>query len=232
MPDNPFITRHPGGLALAQPNTIAGQIPFPDPNQWIVYENDFFTYLASDWTVTETQAGATQGVASGLGGWYQAVNSAANADVNSIQSPILAFTPSATKQFILRSRFKISNATNGALLIGVAVTDTSPIASLPSDGIFFYKAAATTALIASFRTSSSSLSVAVGNMADDTFVDVALFYRPGFCDVYLNDSMVGSMTALTTFPAGVPLATIIALANGTAAANTLTVDHIMVAQER
>ena len=226
------ITRYPNGIALAAPSTIAGQIPFPDPNQWIVYENDFFTYTAADWTVTETQAGATQGAVSGLGGWYQTVNSAADADLTSIQSPVLSFVPSLTSQFILRARFKVSNATNAAILIGAAVTDTSPIASLPSDGIFFYKAAATTALIASFRKTGSSLSVAVGAMADDTFVDVAMIYTPGGCEVYLNGNLVGSMSALTTFPAAVPLAPIIALANGTAAANTLSVDFIMVAQER
>jgi hypothetical protein len=221
----------PAGITNAAVDSALSSYTAMDPaknHQWF---SDFDTFTAADWTVTETQAGATQGLATGDGGWLALVNSAANNDLNAIQLATATFAVDATKACWIKARFKLSNATNAAAVIGLQVIDTTPLAV--SDGLFFSKPAAATTLNAAAFKSSTGTTKAIGTMADDTFATCGVHYSPNSSLIYLyfNDVNIGQMVA-TNFPTGAALTVSIAVANGTAAANTMSVDYLMVATER
>lgn len=223
-------TNYPNGVTNSTLTGTMNSYTAPDPSNSATYFNDFFTYAAGDWTVTETQAGATQAIGAGDGGWLALVNSAANNDLNAIQVPVTCMTFEAGKQLWFKTRFKVSNATNSAIVIGLQVVDTTPLSV--SDGVYFNKAAASTTLnLLTIKTAVGTTTTAIATLADDTFVTVGYYYDGGTTiTAYANDASVASFTN-TNMPA-VSLTVSIGVANGTAAANTLTVDYILASKSR
>lgn len=230
---NPTITRFPNGVNNVAENAAMGDLPFLDPALYITYFDDFFTYTAGDWTLTETQVGATQALAAGNGGLLLLTNTAADDDLVLLQQTVATYTPEATKNMFVRARFKVSDATQSDLMVGLATVDTTPFASLPTAGFYFLKSDGSASLIASARAAGASTSITLGTMANDTFVDVALVYQPalGLIQGFLNGNLVASTDTLTNLPLTAITPTI-ALQNGEAVAKTMTIDYIMTALQR
>lgn len=224
-------TRLPDGVNIAAPNWAMNSYPFPDPTRWYQNWDDFSGFVAANWTVTETQAGATQALIDGDGGLLALVNSAANNDINQIQSVKEPIKLASTLRTIFKARFKVSDATASALYVGLQITGTNPATA--TDGLFFTKAAAATALTLSIVKNSTTTSVAAGTMADDTFVEVAWVLDPlrALIEVYFNNVRVGS-GALTNLCDDEELAVTFAVVNGAAAAKTLTVDYYVLGKDR
>lgn len=236
---NQNITRWPNGFTNGVLGAMLGDLKIPNPATYHMLFDDFDKYTAADWVVSETQAGATQGIAAGDGGLLALVNTAADADLNSIQwaggtgavSPTFLFD--STKDMLFSARAKIDDATNGALLMGLAIADTSPIASLPATGMFVYKAAASTYPQGYLRTGGSGvLTTNTGAaLSNDTFVNMGIVYSAveGVCRLFVGDYAYQLPSIVAP---GALLAPIISVANGTAAARTLTVDWYMAAKAR
>jgi hypothetical protein len=222
-------TNFPSGVSTAGLGSVLETFVLPDPTSVHLYFNDFDTFTAGQWTVTETQAGATQAIINGDGGILSLVNSAASADLNAIQLVNETFAITAGKQAWFKCRFSLSSATNAAAVIGLQITDTTPLAA--SDGVWFSKAAASTTLNMIVEKSSALTTTAVGTMADGTYVDAG-FYYDGVSSVqaFLNGVKVGS-SVTTNLPTRT-LTISAAVSNGTAAAQTMNVDYILVATER
>ena len=244
MPIGNETTRYPSGVVNVGENAAYGNHLQPRPDTYYQYFNDFFQYTAADWVVTETAAGTTQTiVAAGEGGQFAITNVSAGAtDASSIQlsndggtTAGTQFLWSATEDMVVAARFKTSSAaanTNG-LLIGLAIADTTPVASLPLNGIFFYKASAAASLIASVRKAGVSTSITLGNVAADTFVDAVLYYTAidGTWRAYLNDAFIGSFSTASVSPI-VELTPTIGFLNASAVAHVFTVDSIYCAKTR
>ena len=237
---SPLVTRFPAGLADATQDGAFGAYAGLRPFRYHNYVNDFDDYVAADWVVTETDAGSTEAITSADGGVLAITNVSAGAtDEASIQwaggSGAVKTTVlwESTKDMIVAARFKVDDATNTALLIGLASTDTTPVASLPTNGIYFYKAGAAASLIASARKAGSSTSVTLGNMADDTFVEAVFRYSAdtGNWQAFLNDALIGTISTASVSPTAL-LAFTIGLLNASAAAHVLSVDWLMVAKQR
>lgn len=243
-------SRFPSGVSNVAREKQFGRIQTFDPSKQHIYWNDFDTYVAGDWVVTETQAGATQAVATGLGGWFVHTNSAASADVSSIQlaQPGFAFTDG--KAFWCKTRFKVDDSTNASVAIGAMILDTSPIASAPTEGIYFTKAAAGTSMLLKVgKASSYTNSAAFGALASDTFYTVGYhcegkqFVSPATgvasynFDIFFgtddNPNLITRVVVpVTNTPVGTLITPTIALQNGTAAARTMTVDYFGLGQAR
>lgn len=237
------VTRLPNGLSTAALDTIFSSMPFPNPTAFHVYNQDFDQYVAGDWTVTETQAGATQALVSGDGGLIALVNSAADNDINQIQKLPASFLLSATKQLFMSLRFKVSDATQSDIGIGlqnVNADGTDPAAV--TDGIFVYKIDGETTIRVSVRkdatTGANNASTGIA-LADDTFVQVDFYYDGGQGNASggrlyyaVNGSVLGYLDASSTYFPDVILAPMISLKNGEAVAKTLTVDRLYVAVQR
>lgn len=233
------VTRYQGGINTSQENTIwGGSMPYPDPSLFHQYFEDFDYYNAANWTVTETQAGATQALADGNGGLLLLTNSAADNDVNQVQKVGESFLPASGKRFFMRARFQLSDVVDSDFAIGIQVANADGTdLAVALDGIFFLKAddAATIALyVRRDNTTGTTNSGAIATLVNDTMVELACFFD-GVDRVYysVNGSVLGYVTAApaTYFP-NTEVAPIISLKNGAAAAKTATIDYLLIAQER
>ena len=70
------VTRFQNGVTNVGDTSPFAGLRMPDPTLYHTYLDDFDQFVAADWTVTETQAGATQALTAGDGGWLALVNSA------------------------------------------------------------------------------------------------------------------------------------------------------------
>lgn len=213
------------------------QVAFEDA---ATYFNDFFTFNTADWVITTTEAGAgdaTEVIADESCGVLLLTNDAADNDADHLQLAKETFKIVSGKKTVFKMRFKTSDATQSDLLFGLHIRDTSPIASEPSDGIYFRKDDGDKLLDFIVRkdgTSSTLLGVAgtPTELADNTYV-VAEFYYDGGDRVaaFINGKRVGSLP-ITNLPNDEELAVSFAIMNGEAVAKTLSIDYVLVRQQR
>ena len=136
-----------------------------------------------------------------------------------------------------KARFKVSDATQSDVVIGLQITDTTPLDV--TDGIFFQKDDGDTNIDFHIEKDNSATSnSAVGTLADDTFITVAFAYDPngnsgsGSVSVFIDDSKVAEQSTLTNVPDDEELTVSFGIQNGAAAAKTMTLDYIIAAVER
>ena len=205
-----------------------------DPTLFHQYMNDFDTYVAADWVVTETDAAATQALTAGDGGLLLITNAAADNDLVALQKTPAAWTFTAGKKTFFRCRFKASDATQSDLVFGLQVIDVTPLDV--TDGIYFLKAdnAATIDFICRKNaTTGSTSAAAIATLADDTFIVLGFYYDGQSTVQYeVNGVVLGSLDASSTFLPDTTCAVSFAIQNGAAAAKTMTVDYVYVAKER
>ncbi len=232
----PSPVRYPSGVTNVAQADPLGMFPDADPTRLITYFNDFHNYTSGDWTVTETQAGATQAVNTGAsGGVLLLTNATGNTDVNQVQLINETFKLSSGKQFWLKARFALTAGTmaNFGGLVGLAITDTSATAGV-SDGIFFRKPSGGSTLSAVLCKDSTETTQSLGTMTTATFVTAGLYYNgKNAVECWLDGAKIGSITTLTNLPNDEELAITLASVNATTgAANVLSVDYILAALER
>ena len=227
-------TNFPDGVTNASYDGANGQMPFPDPTLWHTYFNDFDTYVAGDWTVTETDAAATQALTAGDGGLLLVTNTAADNDLVALQKNPAAWTFTAGKKTFFRCRFKVSNATESDLVFGLQVVDATPLDV--TDGVYFLKADGSTnvAIIARKNASTgSTTATAITTMANDTFIELGWCYDGQSTIAYeVNGTVLGSLDGSSSYLPDTTCTVSFALQNGNAVARTMTVDYIFVAKER
>lgn len=227
-------TRFPYGLTNVSEVDLFADMVQPDPTLFHTYFNDFDTYVAGDWTVTETDAAATQALTAGDGGLLLITNTAADNDLVALQKNPAAFTFTAGKKTFFRCRFKVSDATQSDLVFGLQVVDATPLDV--TDGIYFLKAdgAATVDFICRKNASTGSTTAsAVATMVDDTFIELGFYYDGQSKVAYeVNGSVLGSLDASSTYLPDTTCTVSFALQNGEAVAKTMTVDYVYVAKER
>ena len=227
-------TRFPYGLTNVSEVDLFSDMVQPDPTLFHQYFEDFDTYTAGDWTVTETDAGATQALTAGDGGLLLITNTAADNDLVALQKNPAAFTFTAGKKTFFRCRFKVSDATQSDLVFGLQVVDSTPLDV--TDGIYFLKAdgAATVDFICRKNASTGSITAtAVATMANDTFIELGFYYDGQSKVAYeVNGSVLGSLDASSTYLPDTTCTVSFALQNGEAVAKTMTVDYVYVAKER
>lgn len=231
------VTRLPGGVNGSAVGALFTNLKKPDPTEYHEYFEDFDYYNAANWTVTETDAAATQALANGDGGLILLTNSAADNDINQIQKVGQSFTFTAGKKLFFRAKFQISDATQSDAVVGlqVANVDASDLATV-TDGLFFYKAddAATISVYLRKNTttgSTSAAAIATVTAATDIVVEA---YYDGIDRLYygVNGTILGYLDASSTYLPDTSLAPVFEIKNGAAAAKTMTADYMYVAKER
>lgn len=253
MPLNSLnVTRFPNGITNQGENTIfGGQLPFPVNLGQRVFEDDFYTFTAAQWTVTETQAGATQAIANpGNGGLIALVNTAADNDLNAIQRVAAGVTAESwgpldpTKR--LWARFQIGCSENNLadFVAGLQITDATPLAV--SDGIYFRKSEGTTTIAlvaakdnvenqlavgAALNSTVSAAGVQANFMTLDFFWD-GLGLTNGRLYAAYQGTVIGNSTpGAASFCDDEALTLSFAVQNGSAAARTMWIDRALVIQE-
>jgi len=235
-------TRFPAGVSTQPIGSTLGQYPVPDPADVAQDFCEFDQYVAADWTVTNTTSHATIGLTAGAGGLISIAGGASSVPVNAVSS---TYPPTAKAWYYVG--LKATTAINDQIQAGVT---SSNAALTPTDGIYFNKAAGSTAITFVVRKSSTSLAATaystgtttVATLADATFVRLGWYYDgQGNIDVFVNDAKVCSVNVTTaaglvvaTFPQAVNLGQGFGLKAAATAPTTgdLIVDFSMISQTR
>lgn len=230
-------TRFPGGVTNAAKQSTLWNFPSMDPSKVHTFFDDFDRYVAGDWTITTTEAGAgdaTEALTDIDGGALLITNDAADNDNDFFQKVGESFLMEAGKRAWFKARFKVSDATQSDVVIGLQITDTSPLDV--TDGIYFLKAdgAATFDVICRKNaTTGSTSATGVATLVADTFIVLGWFYDgKGALTYFVNDVMVGTLDATSTYLPDTELTVSFGIQNGEAVAKTMTLDYILAAKER
>lgn len=225
-------TRYPGGVTNVTKNATTGFYGLPDPSSWHTYFNDFDTYVAGDWTITNAATG-TIALTDADGGVLLITNNTADDNAVFLDKKGESFLMESGKPAVFKARFKVSDATQSDLVIGLQITDTTPLDV--TDGIYFLKADGSTSLSAICRkdASTGSTSLTAATLADDTYVVVGWYYDgKSSVSVFVNDVAVGTLDGSSTYLSDTELTVSIGIQNGEAAAKSLSVDYILAAKKR
>jgi len=234
---------HFQNLILWAGNTVASKSkkdlpmfqPYPSDQTYYGYFNDFMTYNSGDWTVTTTEAGtgsATEAVGSVAGGALVLTNAAGDNDLDFLQLKGEAFKLSTGKRAFFSARFKVSDVDQSDFVIGLGITDTTPLDT--TDGVFFISAdgdAGLDFLIEKDNTNTSTEDVAT--MADDTFITVSWYIDPDAEKVYYSINNAEPVAvANTNLVTDEELTVSFGIQNGEAVAKVMTIDYVSVMVER
>lgn len=230
-------TRFPQGMTNVPETNPMAMFRQSDPSTYHMVWDDFDVYTAANWVVTESDAAATQALTAGDGGLLLITNGSLDDGLTSMQSLVANFAMSAGKKAFFKCRFKVSDATQSDVMVGLVIVDTSPFASAPTDGIYFRKDDGDANIDFSVRKDASTGAndvTTVGTLVSDTYVTLAWYYD-GVDKVlyYVDDVLRGQASATSAFlPDATNLAVTIALQNGEAVAKTMTIDYVLAAKER
>jgi hypothetical protein len=232
-------SRFTNGLATVPKSAPLGMFGLPDPTEWHTYFNDFDTYVAGDWTVTEVGSG-TRALADGDGGLLLVTNAGTDNDRNELQKLGESFLLTAGKRAFFKARFKVSDATVSDFVMGLIITDTTLQGAVSgagaTDGIFFSKDNADALLdvqVQKNATTGQTRAVGIATVVSDTFLTVAWAYD-GVSEVkyYVNDVQLGTLAGTSAYLPDTELTVSFAIMNGDGNARSMTVDYIFAAQER
>jgi hypothetical protein len=224
------------GVTNNTAQNVLGSLKTVDPTIYHAYFDDFDTYTAGDWTVTETQAGATQALTNADGGVLLLTNSAADDDLNALQKVGESFLIATGKEAYFKARFKVSDATQSDFVIGLQITDATPLAV--TDGIYFRKDDGDALLdFVVMKDSTATTATGIATVVDDTYLTVG-FYFNGVDEILyfagtnsLNPTLLGK-SAITNLPNDEELTISFGIQNGEAAAKTMSIDYIFAAKAR
>jgi hypothetical protein len=234
--------RFPFGLSTAARGTNLGNYVASDPTKWHTYFNDFDHYVAGDWTITRVGTTPTEALTDVDGGGLLLTLSAADNDSDFLQKKGESFLLAVRKRCIFKARFKISDVVESDFVMGLQVTDTTPLAAGgdgATDGLFFQKddGAATVDFYCMKNTTTGQTSkTAVATVVTDTFITLGFEYDGKTkVNLFVDDFLTSTLdltTTPTTYLPDTELTISFGIQNGEAVAKTMTVDYIFAAQER
>lgn len=223
-------TRFPNGVTNVGEDSLFAALGQLAATQFHTYFEDFDYYTAADWTVTETQAGATQALTDGDGGLLLLTNTAADNDLVALQKVGESYRFASGKKLFFEARFKVSNATQSDVVMGLQITDATPLDV--TDGVFFLKSDDSTTISLLVEKNNTATTTSVGTLADDTYIRLGFYYDGNSSiQAFVNGTYVAT-SATTNLVDDEDLTISFAIQNGNAVARTMTVDYIYVAKER
>jgi hypothetical protein len=226
--------RFTSGVTNVASDKTMGQYIAIDPTAQDEFYDNFYIYVAANWTLTTTEGGtgsATEAVADEDGGVLLVTNAAGDNDHDFFQTLDEVVTLETGKKNWFRSRFKVSDATQSDFVCGLQVRDTTPLAV--SDGVWFQKDDGDTNLdFHVAKASSQSSQTSVGTVADDTYLTTGFYFDGGTTIHYfLNNAELGTVST-SGFPT-TELTVSFGVQNGEGnSAKTMSMDYILAAKER
>lgn len=234
--------------SFAGPLTYSG---YPDSNKfnkgipvdinpdWMVYKKDFFSITevdeTKDFTMTRVDSGGDTAdtrtvVAGDANGILKILNNDADNDSTVLQSKTELFKLESGKKIYFECRIKVDNADDCDMMVGLSITDTTPLDS--TDRIHFRITEADASIVCKNAKNSTETSTDSGvDAADDTYIKLGFLYNgSNSVDYFVNRNLVA--THSTNLPDDENLALTIMYRNGSATAQSCYVDYIFVAQER
>lgn len=225
------VTRYERGVTNVPVSDIFNSLRSPDPTIYQSFFDDFHVFAAASYS-TGGVGTPTRAATAGLGGLVRLGNSAADNDNSWLQSANPTFQIVAGKKIFFSARVTPSDATQSDFVAGLQIAVATNNFLTPVNGIFWRKSddAATLELV-SRAASVETTSGAVATVVDATQYQLE-FYYDGQADIWgaING---GPLTRIS--PAALPsvlMGFTFGVQNGAAAAKTLDIDQVFVAQER
>lgn len=233
------------GVTNVASDKTMGQLICPDPTLVVTHMDDFFKFDPGEWITTRSQSTYTseshEKITDATDGILALTTTAGDDDYVFFQKGDSGADGSVSEQFALvsgkklwfRARMKCNDVDTADFYAGLFVTDTSPVASAPSDGLWFMSDDGDAYLdFHLYKSSASQLSsTAVATLLDDTFFSVGAHWDGvNKVQVFYNDGKVAEVTGIT--PTTTELAVSFGIQNGSAAASILSMDYITVIKER
>lgn len=232
-------TRLPSGISTRRKGHQFGNMPLPDPFKTFNQPVDFTSFVASDWTITAVGGGTSALSLLGDYGALLLTTTAAAGDNVCLQAltqvRTALVTPAVGKRLWFSTRFQVDDATNAAVVAGLYTTDTTPISSLPTDGIYFSKPAAGTAInfVVSRGGTATSVALPVPIVAA-TNIELSFFFNPRESTVvfFINGQSAGGVVTTNLPNSANALRLSFAVQAGTAVVRTALLDNLFVANDR
>ena len=222
--------RHQAGQFNFGANHPLNMLPQQHPAKTHSYFDDFDVYVAADWTVTEVGI-ATQALADEDGGVLLVTNAAADDDSSFSQKVGESFLFESGKQMFFEARFKVSDATQSDFVMGLQITDTTPLDV--TDGVFFQKDDGDANLDFHVEKDNTATSAtAIATVVSDTYLTVSFYYNGIDEIIYGVDGVKLGTSAVTNLPDDEALTISFGIQNGEAVAKTMSVDYVFAAKER
>lgn len=202
---------------------------------WFELFLEFLTtgaYVATDYTITSTGTPTIAVSTSEIGGALVLTTGATSGNNTFHDSKQLVWKFTSGKALEFEARIKLSNVADTDLVIGLQVTDTTPLAV--SDGIWFGKDNGDAFL--DFHVAKGSVQtdlINVAQMANDTWIKIGFYYDGTDAhkmQVFLNDQRFGAVPIANVPTAALCLS--IGVQTNSANARSLSVDYIRARQER
>lgn len=230
-------SRFPCGVTNVDKHSPFAQFGLPLPMTWHTYFNDFDHYVAGDWTITNVGVTPTQALTDIDGGALLLTMAASDDSSSFLQKKGESFLLASGKKLLFAARFKVSDATQSDFVMGLQITDTTPLDV--TDGIYFQKDdgdANVDFYVSKNATTGRLTTTAATTAASDTFLTLA-FYFDGkrYVSLWKDGAQVGNVDLTTTLDTYLPdteLTVSFGVQNGEAVAKTMTIDYIFAAQER
>lgn len=202
----PSPTRYPGGVNNRRAGHPMGQLPFFDPTKYFVFFDDFEKFVTA---------------ASGVSGWHKdEVNTGSDPVVQDLPFGVIKFVidnadndnaqyvwgtnttvhnfflAQAAKRMWLRTRFKVEDADKNLPMIGLHGTQDDPWGTEPADQFLFRvnRGSPGALQFAAGKTNSTEVTVALGDLADDTYVTLTAFYDGKGSVLVTRESDAGVIT--------------------------------------
>lgn len=227
-------TRFPEGATNARSHQNWGSVGIFDQTVWHSYTNDFDAYATASWTLTTVGTTPTAALADGDGGWLLLTTTNGATDSIFLDKVGASFLITSGKRAAFKCRFKLSDSTTSAPLIGLQNTSTTP--NTATDGIYFTKPTGAQSVSIFCRkdaTTGSTSATGIATMADDTFITLGWYYNgKSAVSYYVNNVQIGTFDPATAFLPDATLTPSFGFTNGAAAIKTMTIDYINVAFER
>jgi len=233
--------RYTKGVTNVSSANPLGQYLAPDPTKFHTWFDDFDHYDLADWIITTTEAGAgsaTEAVQNEDGGVLLLTNAAGDNDLDFLQyaggtsaTAVETFLMESGKKTWFKTRVKISDATQAEFVVGLQITDTTPLAV--TDGIFFKKDDGDTNIDIVCQESATALTTneAIAT-ATTNYVELAWYYDGISTITYYVDGLEkGTITTTNVLPS-TELTVSFGVQNGEAVAKTFSIDYIFVSKER
>jgi hypothetical protein len=234
-------TRYPSGVTTVDATNPLGQFGLPDPTRFHVWFDDFDNFEADQWIITTTEAGAgdaTEAISNADGGVLLITNDAADDDADFLQwsgddasAAVETFKFVSGKKLWFKARLKVSDATQSDFVIGLQITDTTPLAV--TDGVYWRKDDGDANLdFVVIKNSTATTATAASTAANDTWMTLAFYYDGASSIRYYKDDVHLGTSVTTNLVDDEELTVSFGIQNGEAVAKTMSVDYIFVAKER
>jgi hypothetical protein len=229
--------RFPNGVTNVGWTSMWSRFGLPAFTDFHIHMNDWDQYTAADWVITETGTG-TRAVQQAVNGIFLITNGASDDDANFLQwsSSTLATTADAWKfiagkKLWFEARFKVSDATQSDFIMGLQITDTTPLAV--SDGVYFRKDDGDANLdFVVTKDSTATTQTAFSTAADDTYMRLGFYYNGVDAIEVFKDGVKLATSVTTNLVDDEELTISFGVQNGEAVAKTMSVDFICVVAER